>query len=68
MTTSRAPTLPSDATAWLSVPAASATLLASFSEVLAAPSATACQSQYRDVTPPRTATLKRLVAALCVTL
>ena len=42
MTTSLAPILPSDETAWLSVPAASATLLAIFSEVLAAPSATAC--------------------------
>ncbi len=41
MTMSLAPTLPSDATACVSVPAASATLLATFAAVLLAPSATA---------------------------
>ncbi len=60
MTTSLAPTLPSDATACVSVPATSATLLATFAAVLLAPSDTACAranvcSDLRIGCPRRTA-------------
>ena len=54
MTMSLAPTLPSEETACVSVPATSATLLATFAAVLLAPSATACACAKRVLSVVRT--------------